>query len=113
MSRRNALLAAPPHAVEVALKRLGANLRTARLRRGLTLAQTADKIGTGVRTVAAAERGNPSTGMDVYAGLLWAFDLLEQLEGLADPGADPEGEALALSREPTRARRRKGLDDDF
>ena len=113
MSRRNALLAAPPHAVEQAVKRLGANLRTARLRRGLTLAQVAEKLGTGVRTVAAAERGNPSTGMDVYAGLLWAFDLLEPLERLADPGADSEGQALALSREPTRARPPKGLDDDF
>ena len=35
MSARNPLLAAPPHAVELALKRLGANLHTARMRRNL------------------------------------------------------------------------------
>jgi hypothetical protein len=51
--------------------------------------------------------------MDVYLGLLWALDLLEQMQGLADPATDSEGQALALAREPTRARQRKGLDDDF
>jgi transcriptional regulator with XRE-family HTH domain len=37
--------------VEQALKRLGANLRTARLRRNLTLRAVAEKIGTGARAV--------------------------------------------------------------
>jgi hypothetical protein len=49
----------------------------------------------------------------VYLGLLWTLDLLEQMHDLADPATDAEGQALALSREPSRARQRKGLDDDF
>jgi transcriptional regulator with XRE-family HTH domain len=113
MSSRNALIAAPPHAVEKALVRLGTDLRTARLRRGLTIEEVARKIGTGVRAVADAEKGKPSTSIAVYAALLWAFDLLGQLDAVAEPGADAEGEALALAREPVRARRRGGLDDDF
>jgi len=46
MSARNPLLAAPPYPVEKALKKLGANLRTARLRRNLTIQEVAEKIAT-------------------------------------------------------------------
>lgn len=45
MARENALTSSPPYAVEQALERLGANLRTARLRRNLTIDNVAGKIG--------------------------------------------------------------------
>ena len=114
MTQKNKLLAAPPFAVEDALKRLGANLRTARLRRNLTIAQVAEKIGTGSRAVSDAEKGKLSTGIGIYTGLLWAFDLLHQLSEVADPAKDDEGQMLALSNERERARQRdEGLDNDF
>ena len=113
MTARNTLLAAPPLDVALALKRLGTDLRVARVRRRLTLQEVADKIGTGVRAVADAEKGKPSTSIAVYAALLWIFGLLGGLELLADPATDAEGSALALSREPTRAKRGRGLDHDF
>ncbi|MBI1948140.1 MAG: helix-turn-helix domain-containing protein [Deltaproteobacteria bacterium] len=114
MSNRNPLLTTQPFEVEQALKRLGANLRVARLRRRLTLQEAAAKIGTGVRAVADAEKGKPSTGIAVYAALLWAYGLLNGFELLADPQTDSEGAALALAREPTRARvGRGGLSNDF
>ena len=110
----NPLLTAPPYAVARSLKQLGANLRTARLRRNLTIQETAQKIGTGPRAVEDAEKGKPSTSIAVYAALLWAFDLLGQLDAVADPRHDGEGQALALSRERKRARRSgAGLSDDF
>ncbi len=113
MTARNSLLVAPPHEVEQSLKRLGANLRIARLRRQLTLQDAADKIGTGVRAVADAEKGKASTSIAVYAALLWTLGLLREFEMLADPQVDEEGRSLALAREPTRARRGTGLDNDF
>jgi len=113
MPARNKLLTAPPYAVEQTLKRLGANLRTARLRRNLTIDDMAAKIGTGVRAVADAEKGKPSTGIAVYAGLLWALDLLGQMDDVAAPEKDDEGQTLALSREPARARAKTGLNNDF
>ncbi len=113
MAARNKLLTAPPYAVEQALKRLGANLRTARLRRNLTLDTMAEKIGTGVRAVSDAEKGKPSTGIAVYAGMLWALDLLDQMANAAAPEKDGEGRTLALSRERARAREKAGLDNDF
>jgi len=113
MSARNPLFAAPPYPVENALKRLGANLRTARLRRNLTIQNVAEKIGTGPRAVADAEKGKPTTGIAVFAALLWAYDLVDQLAKVADPDMDEEGKVLASSKERSRAGTAEGLDDDF
>lgn len=113
MPARNPLLAAPPYPVEQALKTLGANLKTARLRRNLSLQEMAEKIGVERHVVSAAEKGKPSTGIAIYAGMLWALGLIDQLAEVAEPARDEEGSALALSRERSHARRSKGLSDDF
>lgn len=113
MARKNILTDAPPYAVERALKQLGANLRTARLRRNLTIEDVAQKIGTGPRPVSDAEKGKPSTSVAVYMALLWTYDLLGQIENVADPTLDDEGLALAALRERERARETTGLDSDF
>ena len=113
MSKRNQLVLSPPYPVESALTTLGANLRTARLRRGLTVRDVAERIGVDRRSVADAERGKPSTSVAVYVAALWALGLIEQLTPVADPAADREGMALVAQREPKRARARAGLDNDF
>jgi transcriptional regulator with XRE-family HTH domain len=113
MAKKNPLLTAPPYAVEQTLIRLGANLRTARLRRNLTIKNVAEKIGIGSRTVSDAEKGKPSTSIAVYMALLWTFDLLGQMEDILDPAKDKEGQALALSRERSRARQSGDIDNDF
>ncbi len=113
MTARNKLLDTPPYAVEQSLKRLGADLRTARLRRNLTVADVAAKIGTGPRAIGDAEKGKPSTAIATYAALLWALDLLPQLDDVALPEKDEEGQTLALARERDRARLKTGLNNDF
>ncbi|MFN0062661.1 MAG: hypothetical protein ACKVPX_09100 [Myxococcaceae bacterium] len=113
MTAKNALASQPPHAIEQVLKRLGANLKVARIRRGLTVRQVSEKIGTGVRAVGDAEKGKPSTAVSVYVALLWLFGLMADVELLADPGRDAEGLSLALRRERTRVRASGGLDNDF
>jgi transcriptional regulator with XRE-family HTH domain len=110
---RNALLAAMPYQIETGLKILGRNLKIARLRRNLTILEVAEKIGTSRFAVADAEKGKPSTGVAVYAALLWAYGLIDQLAELADPGRDEEGAALALNSERLRARHRRKLDNEF
>jgi len=110
---RNALLAAIPYQIERSLQQLGRNLKTARLRRNLTTAEVAEKIGASRFTVADAENGKPSTGIAVYAALLWTYGLADQLDALADPSHDAEGSALALNNDRLRARHRRRLDNDF
>ena len=113
MTARNILTTATPYAVEQAIKRLGANLRTARLRRNLTIEDVAQKIGTGPRPVMDAERGKASTGIAVYVALLWTYGLLGPFGDVADPARDEEGQALALGSERSRARSTEELDNDF
>ena len=111
MARKNALTSAPPFEVDQALKRLGANLRTARLRRNLTLETAAGKIGTGVRAIRDAEAGRPGASAAVYTALLWAYDLLRPLAEIADPAQDKDG--LAQERQRKHAYPKKALDNDF
>jgi hypothetical protein len=113
MSARNPLLEAPPFAVEDALSKLGRRLRTARLRRNLRVADVGNKIGAGSRAVADAEKGKPSTGIAIYLALLWAFDMLGDLDAVANPNCDTEGLRLASRRERERARQPRGLDNEF
>lgn len=113
MSATNTLIQSPPYPVEQALRHLGANLRTARLRRNFTIKAVAEKIGTGPRPVADAENGKPSTGAAVYIALLWAYDLLDPLADIADPAFDKEGLALSPGRERARVNRTDDIDNDF
>lgn len=109
----NKLQQTPPYPVEQALKRLGENLRTARTRRRMTIEDVAQRIGTGKRAVMDAEKGKASTGMVVYAGLLWLYDLLAPFEELADPLKDQEGLSLQAAKGPIRVRKSGGLSNDF
>ena len=111
MVARNKLQTSPPLPVEQALKRLGDNLRTARVRRNVTIEDVAERIGTGPRAVMDAEKGKASTGIVVYLALLWLYDLLAPLEKLADPLRDKQGLSLAAAKAPTRARKSRRLDD--
>lgn len=113
MAHRNALLTAIPFPVEESLHRLGASLKTARLRRNISLEAVAEKIGTNRRVIADAEKGKPTTGIATYAALLWAYGLLPQLDEVAAPDRDREGQTLSNLRERSRARTGVGLDDDF
>lgn len=110
---RSRLISAPPYPVEEALKRLGANLRTARLRRNLSLDDVAQKVGVSRFVVSAAEKGRPSTSAAVYVAILWALDLLDQFNEVGDPTRDREGMALSLARDRSHARRSEALDNDF
>lgn len=112
MSRRSKITHSPPAEVEEALKRLGRNIRIARLRRRLRIQDVADRIGTSRFTVADLERGKPSTSVAAYFGSLWALGLLDQVEKVADPDMDEEGKILERERLPGQARRRRRTDND-
>ncbi len=111
--RQTALNIAPPYPVEQALTRLGANLRTARLRRNLTIEEAAQKIGTGARAIMDAEKGKPGSAGAVYLALLWAYDLLPQLEPVGDPSLDVEGLARIAHRKRASTPGKGRLNNDF
>lgn len=107
------LLSSPPYLVEIALRQLGSNLRTARLARNLKLEQVAEKIGTGRRAVADAEKGRPGTAVAVYMALLWTYDLLGPVAQLANPANDAVAIASLARRERARVSTAHDLDNNF
>jgi transcriptional regulator with XRE-family HTH domain len=109
----NKLQQAPPYPVEQSIKRLWENLRIARRRRNLTIADAAERIGTGPRAVMDAEKGKSSTGIVVYAALLWLYDQLDQLDNVAEPSGDDIGFSMEKARGRVRVRKGKGLDNEF
>lgn len=113
MTARNPLLEAPPYPVEQAVKRLGENLRTARIRRNHTIEEISERIGAGRRAIMDAEKGKVSTSIGVYVALLWVYDLLPPLEDVASPVKDEQGLALEAAKARSRARKSRGLDSDF
>jgi transcriptional regulator with XRE-family HTH domain len=113
MPPRNSLMSAPPFAVQEALKSLGNNLRKARLRRNLSLAELAAKLGVDRHVLTDAENGKLGTGAGVYVGMLWAMNLLPSLDGVADPKTDEEGLALSGLDERERARTGGGPSNAF
>jgi transcriptional regulator with XRE-family HTH domain len=113
MTRVSKISEAPPAAVEEALIRLGRNIRTARLRRRLTLEDLAGRIGVSRQVLAQIEKGKPTTAVATYLGALWALGLLKQLRDVADPDRDAEGKILDRARSPKTAPKRRKIDDDF
>ncbi|HEY3448958.1 MAG TPA: helix-turn-helix domain-containing protein [Myxococcales bacterium] len=104
---KNLLTRTLPAPVDKALKTLGANLKTARQRRDLTVQEVAEQIGVSRQLVADAERGKPTTGVAVYVALLWSFGLLDRLAEVVDPGKDRVGMAGALMQGRSRVRHRE------
>lgn len=102
-----------PYLVELSLERLGSNIRTARTRRNVSLQELSERLGIHRTVLSDAEKGKPGTAISVYVSMLWAMDLLSDLELLANPENDSHGLALARSEERTRASSSKGMNNDF
>lgn len=105
--------AAPDDAPAQALARLGARIRLARTRRKLRQADLAAQIGRTRATVVALEKGSPTTEIGAYVSALWALGLLQELDLVADPSLDRDGQALSFSAADKRVRVRQQLNNKF
>jgi transcriptional regulator with XRE-family HTH domain len=102
-----------PLQVEERVTQLGQRIRTARLRRGWSVADLAGKAGINRNTLTALELGKAGTAVGVCFTVIWALGLDKSLDAVADPDADTHGKALEASRRPTRAGRAKKPDDVY
>ena len=90
---------------EQALKRLGQNIRTARLRRGESEELAGQRTGVSRHTWRRLEQGSPKVALGVLVEALVAYGFSEQLFDLADPELDLEGQARDAARRPMRGRK--------
>lgn len=87
-----------------ALERLGQDIRNARLRRGIAVADLAVRAGTSPSSIARLERGDPGVAIGTLADVLVVLGLLERLADLVDIRKDDLGLALAAEHGPRRGR---------
>lgn len=102
----------PPPSARRALKKLGEDIRDARLRRKLPMEIVAERAATSRPTVARIEKGDPSVSIGIIAAVLQALNLLERLSDVADPSYDDVGQNISKEDLPKRAyikRSQKGL----
>ena len=91
-----------PAAAETALRKLGADLATARKRRGESLKAWAARLQVSIPTLMRMEKGDPTVSMGVYATALW---LINGHSALAQ-AADPKEDLAALEAEVRKAQLR-------
>ena len=87
-----------------ALERLGRDVRNARLRRGIAVADLAVRAGTSPSSIARLERGSPGVALGTLADVLVVLGLLERLADLIDVRKDDLGLALTTEHGPRRGR---------
>lgn len=96
--------------VQRALRKLGRDIRDARIRRRIPTAVMADRASISRTTLNKAEKGDPGVSLGTYATLLFVLGLLERLGELADIRSDRVGLELEDEALPQRIRRRKRPD---
>ncbi len=88
MPKSPAALSHMPPAAAAGLRKLGADLAVARLRRKESLASWAARIGTSVPTLMRMEAGEAGVGIGLYATALWLMGRSAALSDLAAPEHD-------------------------
>ena len=91
-----------PLPVRRALKKLGTDIREARLRRRIQTAVMADRVQVSRPTLWKLEQGDPSVGIGAYANALYVLGMADRLAELADIANDPVGQQLASAALPRR-----------
>lgn len=103
---------ATPHHPSILAKRhirkIGADLRVARLRRRLPMEVVAERALVSRNTLARVEKGDPAVSFGIYASVMQALNLIERLPDVA--AEDRVGVELANEQLPKRIRaKRSGL----
>jgi len=92
----------PSPAVRRALRKLGEDIREARLRRDLSMALVAERAATSRATLTRVEKGDPAVSSGILAGVLQTLGMLQRLADIADSAEDRQG--LEISRQSLRQR---------
>jgi len=104
----------PPPATRNALRKLGGDIREARIRRKLPMDIVAQRAATSRPTLSRIEKGDPGVSIGIVAAVLQALNLLDRLADIADPAHDTAGQGISREELPQRvhvARKKKAKPD--
>ena len=94
-----------PPKVRKSLKKLGDDLRTARLRRNILVAHLAERAGVAPGTILRLENGDPGVGIGTLVLAMWLLGLNDRMMQLADETKDDMGMVLEAEQRRKRARK--------
>ena len=89
-----------------ALRSLGRDLRIARKKRRMPMADFAERMGVSLGTLARLENGEPGVSLGAFAMALLALGELRRLDELLDVARDDTGLLLDVASLPQRIHRR-------
>lgn len=93
-----------PIPVRRALRKLGQDIKDARLRRRIPTILMAERASMSRMTLIKVEKGDPGVALGNYASVLFVLGMAERIAELADPRSDAVGLALDEERLPKRIR---------
>ena len=96
-----------PIPVRQALRKLGSDIRDARLRRRIPVAVAAERASISRVTLSKVEKGEPGVALGIYASVLFVLGMSGRLSDLADVKHDTTGLHLEEELLPKRIRRSK------
>ncbi|MCR4555197.1 MAG: helix-turn-helix domain-containing protein [Alphaproteobacteria bacterium] len=96
-----------PIPVDKALKKLGADLKEARIKRRLTMALVEERAGITHVTLTKVEKGDAGVSMGIYSKVLFVLGFIDNLYQLAEPDNDFIGKIYVQENLPKRVRYKK------
>ncbi len=93
-----------PLEIRRGLRKLGPDLKNARLRRRLPMAVVAERAQISLPTLTRVERGDAAVSMGVYATVLWVLGMGNRIGRLAAAETDALGLQLEAEHLPQRVR---------
>jgi transcriptional regulator with XRE-family HTH domain len=94
----------PP--IAIAIKRLGTDLKTARIKRHLRRADVAEASGLSASTIQRLESGDPGVSLGTLCAVLHVIGELGRIQSLIDVADDKTGLVIDKTRLPKRVRRK-------
>lgn len=85
-----------------ALRQVGENLKTARLKRRIAIKDFADRVGVSARTIMRLEKGDGGVGTGTLAMACLVLGEIDRLSDLFDPASDGTGLLLERASLPKR-----------
>ena len=96
-----------PLPVQRVLRKLGRDIRDARLRRRIPTTIMAERASVSRTTLNKVEKGDPGVSLGIYATVLFVLGLVDGIGDLADARNDTVGLELEEENLPQRIRRSK------
>lgn len=93
-----------PIPVNKALKKLGADLKEARIKRQITMALVEERAGLTHITLSKIEKGDSGVSLGNYAKVMFVLGMIDNLYNLAEPDNDTVGKFFDKENLPKRVR---------